>query len=218
LSAPDALELAPANVWCCADETWKQIPDWPHEASTCGRIRSMDRIDASGMLRLGQILSLELDKRPGKGYLYVTLRDGKRRRRVPVAVAVLEAHRGLRPGPGYEACHNHGIRTANHLTKVRWDTREANIADMLIHRLERSVTEAVTGGPENGLECHRPQVRGLRAAFGHLSQLSVTSDRAQGTVRSPLPSNLPSHSISLKPPFHPVRTLILSLRDRLASP
>ena len=217
MSALSLLEVAPDEVGCCADEIWKPIPDWPHEASTCGRMRSIDRIDANGMLRLGQMLPLEPDKREGKGYVYGTLRDGKRRRRVHVAVAVLEAHRELRPGPGYEACHNHGVRTDNHLTEIRWDTREANIADMLRHRLERAVTEPVTDGPEKALECHRSKVRGGSAASGRLSQLSVTGDGPQGTVGSPIPINSLSHSMSVKPPFRTVCTLFLSLRDRMAA-
>lgn len=133
MNAPSLLAAAPAV--CCEDEKWELIPGWPYEASSCGRGRSIDRLGDDGIWRLGAILPPQPDKRPGKGYLYWDLRDGKRRRRVPVAVAVLEAHRKPRPGPGYEACHNDGVRTDNHLAKLRWDTKKANRADTEWHRM-----------------------------------------------------------------------------------
>ena len=109
MTAPSLLARPAAVVWaCCEDEDWKPIPDWPHEASSCGRIRSIDRLGADGVWRLGAILPQYPDRRKGKGYMYADLTDGKRRRKVHVAVAVLEAHRELKPGPGYEACHSGG--------------------------------------------------------------------------------------------------------------
>lgn len=135
MTAPSVLETVPV---CCTDETWAPIPDWPHEASTCGRIRSIDRLGPDGVLRLGAILPQQPDQRPGKGYLYGTLLDGGRRRRVHVAVAVLEAHRGLKTSPNLEARHGNGIRTDNHLTNLSWGTRPQNRADRERHRNERA--------------------------------------------------------------------------------
>ena len=143
MTAPSLLEAAPTA--CCADETWRPIPAWPHHgASSCGRVRSVTWLDENGIWHLGAILPQHPDKRKGKGYLYVNLRDGKRHRRAAVAVVVLEAHRGLRPFPDWEACHNDGVRTDNHLAKLRWDSRQGNLADQWRHAMERKAGGGVT--------------------------------------------------------------------------
>ncbi|HEY2262104.1 MAG TPA: hypothetical protein VGI96_05700, partial [Streptosporangiaceae bacterium] len=128
--------LATEEVACCDDETWELIPDWPHEASTCGRVRSVDRLGGDGIWRLGAMLPQHPDGRPGKGYLYATLLDGKRRRKAHIAVLVLEAHRELRPGPGWEASHLYGTRTDNHLSGLAWETRAQNLARIGLHAAE----------------------------------------------------------------------------------
>jgi NUMOD4 motif len=217
LNAPSILELE--AVACCDGETWKPIPDWPHEASTCGRVRSIDRLGDDGIWLLGAILPPQPDKRPGKGYLYYDLRDGKRRRRIPAAVAVLEAHDRPRPGPGYEACHNHGIRTDNHWPGVRWDTREANIADMIRHRLEReqAVTTLVTTGPETALSRHGSQVSQGGAPSGPVVTATRHSDGPHGTGSLPIPLNFPSHSMFVNPFLRTFRTSFQSLRNRKAA-
>jgi len=211
LSAPSVLVLEDARA-CCEDERWELIPSWPHEASTCGRVRALDRIDAEGRLYLGGMLPAQPDKRPGKGYLYYDLRDGKRRRKIPAAVAVLEAHRGLRPGPGYEACHNHGVRTDNHLDKIRWDTREANLADMRRHQAERDAV-AVTSLPAETPSRYRLQVRGG----------AVVSPRRRYGVTG-APAGNAAHGTGTSVPFLPFRPLFLffnpvprSLRSRRSS-
>jgi hypothetical protein len=165
----------------------------------------LDRLDAEGRLRLGGILPQFPDKRPGKGYLYVMLRDGQRRRKAPVAVLVLEAHRELRPGAGYEACHGPAGRTENHLWNLRWDTKAANLAEMWESRRERAVTgQAASLSQETDL-CHKTQVRQGGVALRSLSQLFVTSARKIGTGRSPSILTLRSFFPSLKPSSSTVR-------------
>jgi len=195
---------------CCDDETWEPLPGWPHEASTCGQVRSIDRIDPDGRLRLGQMLPQHPDKRPGKGYVYVVLLDGKRRRRVHVAVAVLEAHRGLKPAPGYEACHLYGIRADNHLDGLYWGTKPQNRDDMLRHRAERKAAACDRYPPEMSQEARFPRWRAPR----RLSQLICHSANAQGTGRSPSISNFLSHFIFLNLFVRSVRTSICTLRIR----
>jgi hypothetical protein len=209
LNAPSLLLDAPA---CCDDEHWEPVPGWPHEASTCGRVRSTDRLGDDGIWRLGDLLPAQPDTRPGKGYLYYDLRDGKRRRRIPAAVAVLEAHRGLRP-PGCEACHNRGVRTDNHLARIRWDTREANLADMAEHARLRAVTgQAAMTVPLSQPAGHR----GVRVT-GALSLASVTGDVLQGTGSPPSIPVSPSVFTSVQSISSSLRTSFRSLRNRQAA-
>jgi hypothetical protein len=199
---PD-LEPAPA-----ADQavTWKPIPEWPtHETSTDGRVRRIPWLDAQGCLHLGGELAQSPDKRKGKGYLYATLRDGDRRRKAHVAVLVLEAHRELKPGPEYEACHGNGIRTDNRLCNLRWDTKEANLAQMWEERRERHQDAgSVAGGvfAQDGACRSAALQRHGRAA-------------AHGTGSPPIPHLFPSQSASVQPspstvgsPFRALRSLL----------
>lgn len=198
--------LPAAPLACCEDEKWAPVPDWPHQASTCGRVRSIHRIDGQGRLRLGGEVAPYEDRRKGKGYAYATLTDGKRRRNAHVAVLVLEAHVGLKPGPGYEACHGNGVRTCNHLWNLRWDTHLANVAEAAEHRRLRSVTTTARDLSQEGLCCHRSHVRRGADTSGHLARASVTRASLPGTG-SPSPlSSFPSHFTSVQP-FRSLRTL-----------
>lgn len=202
MSAPSILTFGVADQPCCEDETWKRIPDWPHhEASTCGRVRSTDRLDENGVWRLGAILPQHPDRRKGKGYLYAILRDGKRRRKVHVAVAVLEAHRGLKPGPRHEACHS-GPKTDNHLVKLRWDTKEANLAEMWEAR------RLVTAQAGHVTDRAFPQDGALRYPSRH----GVTGDGTPGTGRFPSFPRFPPHFTSLNPALRMLRSIRSSRR------
>ena len=203
MNAPSLLAAEPA---CCDDESWEPVPDWPHESSTCGRVRSVDRIDASDVLRLGAMLP----QHPDKGYLYVNLLDGKRRRRVHVAVVVLEAHRELKPTPGHEACHRYGIPDDNHLDGLYWGTKIQNRADRERHRRERSCDRCP---PEMSQEAVFP--RWARPAICHGP--SVTRQGSNDTGRSPFLLNFPSHSMFVNPLVRTFRTSLQSLRDRRAA-
>lgn len=193
MSALSVLELEGVSA-CCDDEKWELIPDWPHESSTCGRVRSVTRIDAEGRLRLGQMLPQYEDQRPGKGYVYAVLIDGKRRRKVHVAVAVLEAHDRPKPGPGYDACHGNHIRTENHLWNLFWDTHARNVAASVQRRLE-AVTDQAADMAVLSQGARFPWWR--RAA--HLSRLSVTGDGDFGTGRFRIPFNFLSVFLFLNP-------------------
>jgi hypothetical protein len=208
LTAPSLLAVAPA---CCEDEEWAGIPGWPYEASTCGRTRSVDRLGPDGVWRLGAAAPQHPDKRKGKGYLYVNLRDGKRFRRAAVAVVVLEAHRRLRPFPGWEACHSDGVRTDNHLSKLRWDSREGNLADQRHHARERNALASVSGNYANPDE-----TVSLRHTPGRLPRMRFHGSRRygpfhghglKGTVRVPFLSTLPFRFPSLTSSLRSLRSL-----------
>lgn len=199
MTAPSLLEAAPTA--CCADEKWAAIPAWPHEASTCGRLRSITRRGDDGVWRLGQDLPLHLDKRPGKGYVYGVLRDGKRRRKVHVAAAVLEAHDELRPSPEHEASHANDIRTDNHRSNLSWETKAANLAKMW-ERRRRAAANLVTTPPDLS------QPPGQRGGGGPCGLSRPVCHRASspGTVSSRLPSPFPFL-------FLPVKSSLRSLRS-----
>ena len=211
MSAPSLLAAeAPA---CCEDERWALVPDWPHEASTCGQVRSVDRLGPDGIWRLGALLPQQPDKRPGKGYLYVDLRDGARRRKAAVAVLVLEAHRELRPGAGWEASHLYGIRSDNHLDGLAWETRAANLARIALHAAERAVTTLGAETADTSQGGHFPSM--ARDAATRHSRYGVTPRTAPGL--SPSIPISPSHSIPVQPLLHTLRTSFRSLRNRQAA-
>jgi hypothetical protein len=214
LTAPSLLASRSAGPACCDDEEWVRLPGWPHEASTCGRVRSVNRLDESGVWRLGAILPQFPDKRPGKGYLYVNLRDGKRFRRAAVAVVVLEAHRGARPFPDWEACHNDGVRTDNHVTRLRWDSRPGNLADQQRHALERKAREGVTENYAKADETGSPTSRQARFPRKRLPWPGRYSHAANGTGSFCLfPISL-SHFIPLTSSLRSLRSLRSSRRTR----
>lgn len=115
-------------------EKWAPIPSWPYEASTAGRVRSVDRQLADGRAAGGVILRPVADD---DGYLFVTLSDGMHRWRVHVARLVLMAHARLPPSPEHQACHRNGRRGDCRLRNLYWGTRQENRADRERHRLAR---------------------------------------------------------------------------------
>lgn len=209
----NAPSLAPAAPACCEDETWKPVPDWPHEASTCGRVRRLPWRDGNGCLHLGGEIARCPDKRKGKGYLYATLRDGQRQRRAHVAVLVLEAHRRRRPGPGWEASHLRGIRTDNHLSGLDWETRPQNLARIAQHAAEKTVTARAPETPDTSQEGRFPRM--ARDARARHSRYAVTGRKAREV---PLPFHASSsHFTLVQPRSSSLRDLFRSRRDQGAA-
>jgi hypothetical protein len=202
------------------EEKWADIPGWPHQASTHGRIRRKPWRDAQDCLHLGGELAQCPDKRKGKGYLYATLRDGQRRRKGHVAVLVLEAHRKPKPGPGYEACHGNGIRTDNRLCNLRWDTKEANLAQMWEERRSRQAVTTGSAKPgETGRGRYGSQVRrrgGGALPSRHRVTAAVTGDGPHGTGSLRPVQSSSSVSAPVQPRSRSLRSL-LSPRNRQAA-
>ena len=104
-------------------ERWLPVPgfDGLYDVSSLGRVRSYARPRARGgirkLFRCGPMAYLAVD-------LYF---DGKRTRRY-VHQLVLEAFVGPCP-VGHEACHGASGKLVNHVTNLRWGTRQSNHAD-----------------------------------------------------------------------------------------
>lgn len=117
-------------------EIWKPIPLSPgYEASSLGRVRSVDRYDhgarggASRFLK-GRILS------PGKqkgGYLVVNVTRPSGRKVQRVHRLVAEAFLGDPPTPLHEVAHKDGDPSNNRVKNLRWATRSENHADKHEH-------------------------------------------------------------------------------------
>lgn len=155
------------------DEEWRPIPEWlGYEASSRGRIRSLPRrvpnAWGTSSLIAGRVLRPVPDKR---GYLRVNLHAAGKYRTRYVHVLVLEAFTGPRP-PGLEACHWDGDKLNNTPGNLRWDTYEANRADMRRHGRGPKTTTHCPWGPEKvgPNELTRPSHRG---------RLCRSCDRAQ---------------------------------------
>lgn len=108
------------------NEQWQAVVGYEgiYEVSDRGRVRSLDRIDASGHRRRGRIRALQIAKR-GQ-YVVVTLsRDGqKRAHKVHQLVAL--AFLGLAP-PGTEVNHCDGNKAANVPGNLEYLTHAENI-------------------------------------------------------------------------------------------
>jgi len=124
-------------------ESWRSIKEFEglYEVSDWGRVRSLQRITASG-LRGGKILGARLSGKAQRPKVGLS-KDGVVTER-EVHSLVLEAFIGPRP-PGHEACHNDGNRLNNVLANLRWDSRAANHADSVRHG-----TAKYPNGEENG--------------------------------------------------------------------
>jgi hypothetical protein len=99
-------------------EQWRPITGCPgYQVSDAGRVRSPRKV---------------LKPLTGNGgYCFVHLWVGPKMHRRAIHRLVLIAFEGDRPG--LEACHNNGDKRDNRLANLRWDTRSANVLDMVRH-------------------------------------------------------------------------------------
>lgn len=111
-------------------EEWRPIPSAPgYEASSEGRIRSVDRIMRAGrrpFLKPGRVLKLNPSR---SGYLRFSL-NGKA---YAAHMAVLEAFGGPRPTPQHQCAHWDGDKANNKPANLRWATPAENCADKARH-------------------------------------------------------------------------------------
>ena len=127
-------------------EQWKVVEDYPdYLISDHGRVWSNHR--------KGRFLRLGINPR---GYKTVRFYGGGRRIIKTVHSAVLKAFVGPRPGDQYDCCHQDGCKTNNHLWNLRWDTKVANVRDMVAHGTYQKCY---------GLKLNPLQVSHIRSAY-----------------------------------------------------
>lgn len=152
------------------DEIWKPIPGYGghYEASSLGRIRSLDRIVEKGCVWIagglceqkykGKILRQQ-NKRYGHKSVHIGV--GKKKFTLAVHRLVLLAFVGECPD-GMEACHNNGIAHDNRPENLRWDSHFENNQDRKRHgryavgeghamaRLTNEIVREIRGSGLNG--------------------------------------------------------------------
>lgn len=117
-----------ADTDITSDEVWRAIPSHDgYEASSLGRIRSIDRILSDGRNWRGRVLR----QKPSRyGYLVVAIPIGAGRyRHANVNTLIAEAFFGPRPTSAHQSAHFDGSRTNNRVGNLRWATAAENADD-----------------------------------------------------------------------------------------
>lgn len=115
-------------------EEWRSIPSYEgyYEASSLGRIRSLDRAvpakDGRTINFRGQIINPHADK-TGRRRVVLS-QPGRNPRSATVHRLVLEAFVGPCPD-GMECCHYDDDPSNNRIENLRWDTHSANQRDLV---------------------------------------------------------------------------------------
>jgi predicted XRE-type DNA-binding protein len=106
------------------EEIWNDIPNYEglYQASTYGRIKSLDTIDRFGRLHKGRVRKLSEDK---DGYKFVTLHKNLKRKKFLVHRLVALT---FILNPENKPCINHkdGIRDNNYIDNLEWATYKEN--------------------------------------------------------------------------------------------
>jgi hypothetical protein len=133
----------------CSSELWRFHPDYrgSYEVSTCGRVRSLDRLvpfltrwgKTAERLHRGRVLAPKADE-DGRARVELSV-AGVHRTRL-VHQLVLETFVSPRP-PGLLGCHWDGNNQNNHVTNLRWDTYVANCDDQRRHGTHWQVQKAL---------------------------------------------------------------------------
>lgn len=141
-------------------EEWRPIPSFPgYEASSLGRIRSLDRTktNRNGVVRkyTGRVLRPHIGN---KGYARVRPNNVD-----PTGIAplVCEAFHGLKPSPLHEVAHNDGTKDNDVPGNLRWATHAENMDDKIKHR---TICRGATHGRSKFTEASVLQVLDLRKA------------------------------------------------------
>lgn len=166
-----------------ADEEWRPIPGWEgyYEASSLGRIRSVERIVRSvagvSWRQPGKVLKRSRH-RDGDGRGIVRLCREGRTEAHRIAPLILTTFVSPRP-KGLNACHCDGNPANDRLDNLRWDTQSNNLRDAVRHGTNRRARR--THCPRDHVLAE-PNLVPSEATRGHRKCLAC--DRASAAVRS----------------------------------
>jgi hypothetical protein len=114
------------------DEEWRQVPDYPYEISSLGRVRRTGKARGA---KVGRILKPNVMR---VGYLSVNLsRNDVKAGCTYLHDLVCTIFHGPRPTPKHEVAHWDGDRTNCKANNLRWATRKENFSDMPRHGTRR---------------------------------------------------------------------------------
>lgn len=110
---------------------WKPIRGYEgfYEVSDHGDVRSLDRIDSLGRLRIGRVLKSSPDR---DKYRLVSLSIGGAAEKKKVHRLVLSAF-GRDGDIGEHCCHSDGDPSNNNIDNLRWASAKENFADGVKH-------------------------------------------------------------------------------------
>lgn len=113
-------------------EEWRQVPGHPaYEASSLGRVRSIDRIEVNSLGRQRFLQGHILQRNPNRRYHTVSLKKGLKQ--TMAHVIVCETFHGPRPSKNHEVAHCNGDSHDNRVNNLRWATRKENAEDAIRH-------------------------------------------------------------------------------------
>jgi hypothetical protein len=156
----------------CRGEKWRAVPKFEgkYEASTEGRVRSLPRQTAAGVLG-GRVLHPTVEK---NGYLRVTLSVSGVRHREFLHRIILRTFVGECP-KGWQCRHLDGNKSNCRLANLAWGTPKENASDRMSHgthvdnRGERHGNSKITNAQAAEIKLARQSGRSLNdvaAEFG----------------------------------------------------
>lgn len=164
-----------------AEEEWRDIPGWEglYQASSLGRIRSLDRIVECGgphgpMTRTYLGCVRKAFPNPVNGRLALMLKRPGQKKQKYVSALVCEAFHGQRP-MGADAAHNDGDLTNNCPTNLRWASRSSNLLDRQRHGTSASTQRKLT-------DAQIKEVRRLRGKGWTYARLATHFGLSRGPI------------------------------------
>lgn len=126
------------------DEVWKDIPDWPYQVSSLGRVRRVRYLQPQVCIG---------------GYLRVEMNNGDQTCRKLIHRMVAAAFHGPCPPDKREAAHKDGNPQNNTPENIYWATAKENAADRVRHG------NSPSGSENTNAKLTDEQVREIRRLY-----------------------------------------------------